>query len=98
MELRGYPAPTKIVAIIVAGVLSSEMSRIRGEAQEGQRLAIEVHPILSEPAAAVEPSNGALDDPTFGQHHKSFGLIGALDDFGFKVGQDFHQGVAEFCP
>jgi hypothetical protein len=31
----------------------------------------------------------ALDDPVFGQHHKSFGLIGAFGDFDLKVRQDF---------
>jgi hypothetical protein len=38
----------------------------RGEAQEGERLAIEVLPIFGKPSAAVEPRNGALDDPALG--------------------------------
>jgi hypothetical protein len=66
--------------------------------QESQRLAIEVLPILGQPPAAIKPGNGALDDPAFGQHHKSLGLIGALDDFSFEMGQDFRQGIAEFRP
>ena len=66
--------------------------------QESQRLAIEIFPIFGQPAATIQPGNGALDDPTFGQHHKSFGLIGALDDFSFEMGQDFRQGGAEFRP
>ena len=52
---------------------------------------IEVLPILGEPSAAVEPSNGAFDDPSLGQHCKSFDLIGALDDVGFEMGQDFRE-------
>jgi hypothetical protein len=32
------------------------------------------HPILGEPSAAIEPRNGALDDPAFGQDHKSVDL------------------------
>ena len=31
-----------------------------------------------------------------GKHHKSFGVIGALDDFGFEIGEDFRQGLLEF--
>ena len=33
----------------------------------------EVFPILGKPATSVEPSNGALDNPTAWQHHKPFG-------------------------
>jgi hypothetical protein len=51
---------------------------------------IEVLPILGKPSAAVEPSNGTLDDPTAWKHHyKSFGVIGALDDLSFEVGRIF---------
>ena len=56
---------------------------------------IEVLPILGEPSAAVEPSNGAFDDPSLGQHCKSFDLIGALDDVGFEMGQDFRECLLE---
>src|ERR1700723_429770 len=28
--------------------------------------------------------------------YKSFGVIGALDDFGFEIGEDFRQGLLEF--
>ena len=31
-----------------------------------------------------------------GKHHKSFGVIGALDDFSFEMRQDFRQGLVEF--
>ena len=34
------------------------------EAQECERLAIEVRPIFGKPSASVEPSNGTLDHPT----------------------------------
>ena len=33
-----------------------------------------------------------------GKHHKSFGLIGALDDFSFEVRQDFRQRLLKFRP
>ena len=62
------------------------------------RLSIEIFPILGEPAATVEPSNRALDDPTAWKHHKSFGMIAALDDFSLQVGQDFRECFLEFLP
>jgi len=68
------------------------------EAQECERLAIEVLPIFGKPSASIEPSNGALDHPTTWEHDESFGVIGALDDFSFEVGQDFCQGLLEFRP
>src|ERR1700756_49124 len=61
-----------------------------------QRLAVEVFPILCEASAAVEPRNRPFDDPTAWKHHKSFGVIGALDDFSFEMGEDFRQGLLEF--
>ena len=30
------------------------------------------------------------------EHYKSFGVIGALDDFSFEIGKDFRQGLLEF--
>lgn len=48
--------------------------------QESECLAIEVFPILREPAAAVEPCDGAFDDPSFGQHDEGMQFI-ALNDF-----------------
>src|ERR1700680_2265972 len=68
------------------------------EAQECEPLSIEILPILGESSAAIEPGDGAFDDPALGQHRKSFNLIGALDDFGFEVRQDFREGGGEFRP
>jgi hypothetical protein len=48
--------------------------------QESQRLAIEVLPILRKSAAAVQPCDGAFDDPSFGQHDEGVQFV-ALDDF-----------------
>ena len=49
--------------------------------QEGKGVAGDVFPVLGEAAAAVEPGQGALDDPAARQQHKAFRLVGALDDF-----------------
>src|SRR5208282_682972 len=73
----------------------SEHEADRGEAQEGESLAVEVLPIFGEPAAAIEPCDGALDDPALGQDRKSFDVIGAFDDFGFDAWQHSSQGVVE---
>jgi hypothetical protein len=39
--------------------------------QERERLSVEVLPILGEPSAAIEPGDGALHDPAFGQHRST---------------------------
>jgi hypothetical protein len=66
--------------------------------QECQSLAIEALPILGESSTAIEPSNRALDDPALRQHDKSLNLIGALDDFGLELGQDFCERSAKVRP
>jgi len=66
--------------------------------QECEALSIEILPVLGESSAAIEPGDGTLDDPAFGQHCKSFDLIGSPDDFGFEVGQDCCEGLVEFRP
>ena len=63
--------------------------------QEGERFAIEALPILSEPAAAIEPSDGAFDDPAFGNDLEADCGIGPLDDFNFERRADFQYGVGE---
>ena len=57
--------------------------------QERERLAVEVLPILGELSAAIEPRNSALDDPAFGQHHKSADVIRTFDDFNVEMRQNF---------
>src|ERR1700746_195723 len=61
------------------------------EFEESESAAIEVLPVLGQSAATVQPSDGTFDNPTLGQWHEPFGMIGASDDFGFEVGQDFAQ-------
>jgi hypothetical protein len=47
--------------------------------QESKRLAIEILPVPGEPAASVEPCDGAFDDPSFGQDDEGVQFV-ALDD------------------
>ena len=61
-----------------------------------QCLAIEIFPILGKPSTSIEPGDGALDDPTARQHHKSFGLIGTFDDFRFELRQEFRKRFLKF--
>ena len=53
--------------------------------------AVEVFPILGETAATVEPGDRAFDDPTLGQSHEPFGVIGSSDDFSFEMRQGFGE-------
>jgi hypothetical protein len=50
--------------------------------QESERLAIEILPVLGEPATSVEPGDGSFDDPSFGQHDEGvqFAALDDLDD------------------
>lgn len=59
---------------------------------------VEVFPVLGQSAAAVEPSDGTLDNPTLGQHDEALGLIGSLDDLGFDPGEDAGQGAVKDRP
>ena len=63
---------------------------------EARRLSVEILPILGEPSAAIEPRDGALDDPAFGQDHKSADLIGTFDDFNIEMRQNFCKRFRKF--
>jgi hypothetical protein len=56
--------------------------------KKNERVSVEVFEILAQQAAAVEPSESALDHPTSRQKCKPFGLVGAFDDFDSNVLQD----------
>jgi hypothetical protein len=57
-----------------------------------------VFPVLGQPAAAVEPGDGAFDAPALGQHDEALGPIGALDDLGFQTRQDAGQSAVKDRP
>lgn len=54
-------------------------------------------PIPRQTVAATKPCEGALDDPTAGQHLKAFGTVGALDDLQ-RPAPEADKGVAQFRP
>ena len=64
--------------------------------QESERLAIEVLPILGEPAAAIEPSDGAFDDPSLGHDLESDCGVGSLDDFNIEMRKNLCQPGGKF--
>ncbi len=67
----------------------SEHETNRGEAEESERVSVEVFEIFGQPTAPIKPREGSFDSPTSRQKFKPFGMIGAFDDFDLEVRQDF---------
>src|SRR3954467_14485055 len=67
----------------------------RGKAEEGERLAGEVLPILAQSTAAAQPSYGAFDNPALRENDKPFRLIRALHDFKVHAPQDLFDRTSE---
>ena len=65
------------------------------ELDEGERVAVEVLPVLGQSAAAVEPGDGAFDHPAPGLDDEALHPIGSLDDLGLEIGQDAGQGAVK---
>ena len=68
--------------------------------EEGQGLSAVAFPVLGEAAATVQPSEGPLDDPAFGQNGETLrrgylGLIGSLDDLDVDPAADPSQAGLE---
>jgi hypothetical protein len=72
------------------------MRRIEARRKNAKRLSVEALPILCQAAAAVEPRNGALDDPALGQDHKAADLIGTFDDFDLDKRSNFRKRIGKF--
>src|SRR5580658_780603 len=68
------------------------------EAEESERGSSEIFPVLCQPAAAVEPPDGAFDDPSFGQNDKAFGSIGTTNDFSDETRRDARESLMEHRP
>ncbi len=73
----------------------SEHEADGGELEEGERVAVEVFPVLGQSPAPVEPGDGAFDHPTPGLDDEALEPIGSLDDLGLEVGQDAGQGTVK---
>ena len=68
------------------------------ELDEGERVAVEVLPVLGQSAAAVKLGDGAFDHPTPGLDDEALHPIGSLDDLGLEIGQDAGQGAVKDRP
>ena len=66
--------------------------------EEGERIVVAVLPVFGEPPAAVEPGNGALNDPTLGLDDKALGAIGAFDDLHHQTAHRCGGTVVEDRP
>jgi hypothetical protein len=55
----------------------------------------EIFPVLCQPATATEPTDGTLDNPTFGQNDEALGPIGTTDYFSDQVRHDVREATME---
>src|SRR5271165_2924330 len=86
--LRVCPRTSRGIALL------SQHEADGGEAQEGERLAVEAFPILGQSSAAAEPGQAAFDDPALGQDDEAFDLIRSFDDFDVEARQNaFHRAL-----
>ena len=58
---------------------------------------VEAFPVLGQPAAPVEPADGSLHDPAFGQHHELAG-IRPFDDLDINLTQHTPHRLPELRP
>jgi hypothetical protein len=66
----------------------SEHEADRGPAQESESVSVKAFPIFGETATAIEPSNGALDNPSFWQDGEASSRIGSSDDLDVDVAEN----------
>ena len=66
--------------------------------QECERIVVSVLPVLGEPAAAVQPGDGSLDDPTLRLHDEAPCVVAAFDDLNPKVRHHVGGSVPKHRP
>ena len=59
---------------------------------------VAVFPVFGEPAAAVEPCDGSLHDPTFGFDYKPLGAVRAFHDLNAQITHRIGSAVVEYRP
>ena len=59
---------------------------------------VQTFPILGQSAAAIEPADGSLDDPAFGQNDEGLCGIRSFDDFQIHLAQDTLKRRLELRP
>ena len=75
--------------------MPSEHKPDRGEVKEGEGVVVAIFPVLGEPTTAVEPGDGALNDPALGFDDKAFGVVSAFDDLDHRAAHRFGGAVVE---
>jgi hypothetical protein len=93
-ELHGYvlraPCGHATFAVRVRPETSSRITKFSEheadgcEAQERERIVVEIFPVLGKPATAVEPADCSLDDPALWQNDKALGSIATTHDLGYQ--------------
>ena len=63
--------------------------------EECERVMTAIFPVLGEPAATVEPGDGAFNDPALGFNDEAFGVVTTFDDFDLQVRQDARDAALE---
>src|SRR6267378_874531 len=72
------------------------MRRIEARRKKASAFRLRFSQSLASLRPAIEPCNGALDDPAFGQDHKSADLIGTFDDFNAEMRQNLCNPFRKF--
>ncbi len=75
----------------------SEHEADRCPTEKGKSAAVEAFPIFGQPAATIEPSDGALDDPSLGQDDE-LAEVRAFDDLDVHLLADGGKPIAELVP
>src|SRR5437660_614998 len=79
--LRGATTALRVRPKTSCGITElSDHQADRGKSQQGKRVVITVLPVLGEPSATVEPSDGPFHDPTFGLDSIAFAASKRLYD------------------
>ncbi len=68
------------------------------EAEESERVVVEVLPVLGEPAASIEPADGSLDEPALRLADEAFGAVATFDDLDLEMWQCVGDAVVENPP
>ena len=78
---RAATTPLKVVRKVYTGLQSfRSIRRIDASCRNAKRIAAEVLEVLGEATAAIEPCQGALDNPAHRQDNEAAGVIGTLHD------------------
>jgi len=63
--------------------------------QECECVMIAAFPVLGEAAAAIEPGDGAFDNPSLWLNNKALGIIRAFDDLDHEAARRLGQAISE---